>query len=280
MRLALCNETFADRSLAEGFRLTADIGYTGVELAPFTLRAPGAPPTGELTDVRTLDAATRRDIRSAAEIAGLEVVGLHWLLAKTTGFHLTTASAPVRAATAEYLAALADLCADLGGQILVLGSPQQRSREPQVSAERAIEHATEVLRAAMPTYERRGVVLALEPLGPAETDFLNTAAEAVELAQRVASPACRLHLDMKAMAAEPASMPEIIHAQREHVAHFHANDPNLLGPGMGDVAVPPVVKALRDIDYQGWVSVEVFRYEPTREAIARTSFANLQAAIG
>lgn len=278
MKFAICNETFVDRPLADGFRLAAEIGYTGVELAPFTLADPAAPGGRELTDVRQLTARERARIRTDAESAGLEVVGLHWLLAKTEGLYLTSPDPTVQFATAEYLGVLVDLCHDVGGEVMVLGSPQQRNLLPGVTLEQATDIAARVLSALAPVCEDRGVTLALEPLGPSEGDFLTTAAEAIALVERIDSPAVRLHLDVKAMASEPTPIVDVIRNSRAHTAHFHANDPNLLGPGMGEVDFPPVIKALRETGYDGWVSVEVFRYEPSGEAIARESFANLTAA--
>ena len=117
------------------------LGYTGVEFAPFTL----APPTDNF-DVRNVPAARRAEAKRQAADAGLEVVGLHWLLAKTSGFHLTSPDAAVRQATAEYLKALAELCGELGGKIMVLGSPQQRKLLPGVAYNDAEDYAAEVLR--------------------------------------------------------------------------------------------------------------------------------------
>ncbi|MEM6320226.1 MAG: TIM barrel protein, partial [Bacteroidota bacterium] len=131
MRFAICNEVFADRPLAEGFALARRLGYEGVEIAPFTLSdSLGA--DAELRDARRLSADARRATRDAAADAGLEVVGLHWLLAKTDGFYLTSPDEAIRRRTADYVVALAELAADLGGRVLVLGSPGQRNLLPGV----------------------------------------------------------------------------------------------------------------------------------------------------
>lgn len=278
MRLAICNETFGELSLEDGFHLAANIGYTGIELAPFTL-GDGLCGENPLADVRELSTERRKSIKAQVDAAGLEVVGLHWLFAKTDSFHLTSADSAIRKSTGEYLLALGKLCGELGGSILVLGSPQQRNLPTGMTHEQGAEHAAEVIRSVTPWLEDHNIRLALEPLGPAEGNFLNTAASAVDLIMRVDSPACQLHLDVKAMASESTPIPEIIRANAETVCHFHANDPNLLGPGMGEVELQPTMDALEDIRYKGWVSVEVFKYEPSGESIARTSYDNLQQAL-
>lgn len=271
MRFALCNETFGDVPLAEACALTRQTGYTGIEIAPFTLGE------GEvLTDVRQLDTAARERHRQVLEESGLEVVGLHWILAKTEGFHLTSPDPEVRRQTSRYLAYLAQLCRDLGGSLMVLGSPLQRSLLPGVSYNEAETFAAEVLRGAMPTCGEQGVTIALEPLGPAETDFLNTAESAIRLAEMVDSPFCKLHLDVKAMSTEEKPIDQVIRDSREATVHFHANDPNLLGPGMGEVDFHPIFAALKQTAYSGWVSVEVFKYEPSPLEIARASLEYMQ----
>jgi sugar phosphate isomerase/epimerase len=265
-KYAVCNELFAGWPFDKAFAFAAKCGYTGVEIAPFTIA----------TYAAQISAGRRIEVRQLARRAGLEVVGLHWLLAQTEGFHLTSADAAVRRKTAKYLGELAHLCADLGGRIMVLGSPQQRSLAPGMSKEQGMKYAAEVLRAAAPTLEKTGVVLALEPLAPAETNFLMSAAEGAELAAMVASPACRLHLDCKAMSAEKTPIPELIHKYRKLFVHFHANDANRQGPGFGKLDFVPIMKALAEIDYRGWVSIEPLDYTPGAERLARESIDYLR----
>ncbi len=261
MKYAICNETFQDWPFEKAFAYAREVGYTGIEIAPFTLAS-------SATEV---SAAQRETVKQQIKDAGLECVGLHWLLAKTEGFYLTTPDEAVRQRTGDYLKELAKLCRDLDGSIMVLGSPQQRNLLEGVSHGQGMAFAAEAIKSAMPVLEDCGVTLALEPLGKAEGDFLNTAASGIELAQLVDSPNCRLHLDVKAMSDEDKPIADIIRESKDWTAHFHANDPNLLGPGMGDVEFDTIFAALKETGYNGWTSVEVFRYEPGIETICEES---------
>jgi len=269
MKFAICNETFLDWPFDKAFAFARECGYTGIEIAPFTIE----------NDVRRISASKRQEVRREAETAGLEVVGLHWLLAKTEGLHLTSADADIRRATSDYVAELARLCRDLGGRVLVFGSPQQRNIAEGITAQQAFDFAAEVIQAALPELEKQDVILAVEPLGPAEGNFLNTAAEAVRLIERIDSPHCRLHLDCKAMSTESITIPELIRTNRAQLEHFHANDPNKLGPGFGQLDFVPIFKTLQEIHYNGWVSVEVFDYTPGVEKLARESIEYMQKCL-
>ncbi len=261
MKFAICNETFGSWPLERSVAFASECGYTGLEIAPFTL----GPTAGAISP------AMRQEIRRGVEDADLAVVGLHWLLAKTEGYHLTSPEASVRERTAKYLVELGHLCRDLGGQIMVFGSPPQRNLQEGVTQEAGGEYAREVFAAAMPALEDLEVVLALEPLAPVETNFLTTAAETVVLIEQIGSPACRLHLDVKAMASEKESAADLIRRYADELVHFHANDPNLQGPGFGDEDFVPIFEALGEIDYRGWVSVEVFDYDPGVERLVKES---------
>jgi sugar phosphate isomerase/epimerase len=269
MKFAICNETFQDWPFDKAFAFARQCGYTGIEFAPFTIHK----------NAYEIAADRRREIRRQAEDAGLEVVGLHWLLAFTEGYYLTSPEADVRGRTSQYLGELARLCRDLRGKVMVLGSPKQRNLLPGVTHDEAMAYAADVLRDAVPTLQDCGVVLAVEPLGPQEGDFLLTAESGIRLVQMVDSPCCRLHLDVKAMSSEQKPIADIIRDSAPWIEHFHANDPNRRGPGMGDVDFRPIFATLREIDYQGWVSVEVFDYAPGVESLARDSIEYMRRCL-
>ena len=269
-KYAFCNEMFGDQPFDKSWNVAREIGFTGVEIAPYTL-VPGA----KVVDVRDISKTRRMEVVKLAAAIGLEIVGLHWLLTKTVGLYLTSPDASVRKATVEYLKALVELCADINGQVMVLGSPLHRNLLPGVSYAEAELYAAEVLRAVMPTCKNLNVTIALEPLGPSEGDFLLTAESGIHLAGLVDSRFCQLHLDVKAMSSEVNPIARIIRESRDWLVHFHANDPNLLGPGMGSIAYEPIAKALEDIKYDRWISIEVFKYEPNPESIARRSMEYL-----
>lgn len=270
MKFAICQELFVDWDWERQCRFIAEVGYTGIEVAPFTL----AP---RITDVSP---ERRTTLRRQAEDHGLTIVGLHWLLAKTEGLHLTTSDTAVRRATAEYLVELGRACTDMGGEVLVFGSPQQRNVEEGLSRDRALANAAEVFRAALPALADRGVRLCMEPLTPRETNFINTCAEAMELIALVDHPNVCLHQDVKAMlGAESEPIPALVEKYAPHVGHFHVNDTNLLGPGMGETDFAPIFAALSKVKYSGWVSVEVFDYSPGAERIARVSFESMREAL-
>jgi sugar phosphate isomerase/epimerase len=266
MRYAICNETFAGWEHERICRFIAELGYTGLEIAPYTLAA-------RITD---LGAEQRRLLRRQAEAHGVTLLGLHWLLARTEGLHLTSADAATRRRTAEYLVELARCCHDLGGDILVLGSPAQRRIPTGASPAEALDYASDTLGRALPGIADQGVKLCLEPLTAQETDFINTCAEGVELLDRIAHTNFVLHLDVKAMSSEPTPVPDLIRRYALRTGHFHANDPNKRGPGFGAVDFVPIFQALADSHYGGWVSVEVFDYSPDPETIARESLAYMR----
>ena len=270
MKFAICHELYENVDWATQCRLMAEAGYTGIEVAPFTISL----------DLPSVPMSVYESMRVEAARHGLEVIGLHWMLAKTTGLYLTSPDSEVRIKTAEYLRLLARVCRALGGTVMVFGSPFQRNLLPGVTAEQAADFAVEVFRSVTDTFAEQQVVLCLEPLTPKETDFINTCDDAMEIIRRVDHPTVMLHQDVKAMlGAETESIPSLIHRHKNFCKHFHVNDTNLLGPGMGETDYHPILKALIESGYDGWVSVEVFDYKPGAQHIAVQSIEYMKRVL-
>jgi sugar phosphate isomerase/epimerase len=269
MQFGICNEIFKDWKLPDAMWFVKEAGYDAIEIAPFTI-------ANYVTDITP---AARRQIREDAARASIAISGIHWVLVQAEGMYVNHPDAAIRAHTARYFRDLVDFCADLGGRTIVVGSPKQRNVMEGVSPEQAWNWATNTFRDAVAHAGERDVTICFEPLAPSETNFINTAAEAIRFTQQLGSPHFKIILDVKAMCSETKSIPQIIRESWPHFAYFHANDRNLKGPGFGDVDFKPIAAALREVGYEGVVSVEVFKFEEGAEVIATKSIDYLKSVF-
>ena len=260
MKLLLCNEVVREMAFAAQCDFAAALGYDGLELAPFTL---GREP-------HLLGERERSALRRAAEDAGVEIVSLHWLLVTPEGLSITTPDKTTRARTVEVMRRLIDLCASLGGRVLVHGSPRQRALsegDPEGDAARGLESFA----AAAEEAERAGVTYCLEPLSPEETNFINTVEEAAALVQSIGSPAFKTMVDCRAAAlSETLPLPELLERWLPTglIGHVHLNDANKGAPGQGDTAFAPILATLARHGYDGALGVEPFVYRPDGPTVA------------
>lgn len=266
MKFGICNETFQGWKIDDVFKTCARLGYDAVEVAPFTIAK-------YVTDI---SAAERARIRDSAAQAGIEISGIHWVLVQADGMYLTSPDAATRTRTADYFCELVHFCADIGGRVIVVGSPKQRSLLPGVTPDQAWTWATDVFRPSVKVASERGVTICFEPLPAEDTNFINTAAEAVRFTQQLASPNFKVILDVRAMSWEDKPIAQVIRESKGEFAYVHANDKNLKGPGFGDVDFRPIAAALKEVGYDGTVSVEVFKYDEGAEVIATKSLEYLK----
>ena len=270
MRLALCNEVLAQLPLEQQCETAAALGYDGLEIAPFTLA--DAP--------ERLASAEIARIRSTVESFGLAVTGLHWLLVRPAGLSVTDPDAGIRARTRDVVASLVRLCAELGGSVLVHGSPKQRQIAAGESHATALARLRDFLAEVAEIAAANGVVYCIEPLGRAETSLVNTVAEAAELVRAIDRPSLRTMIDTSAAgASETQSVVELVDAWLPTglVAHIQFNDPNRRAPGQGEMRFAPIVAALRRNGYQGTVAVEPFDYVPDGPGAAAFAAGYLRA---
>ncbi len=262
-RLALCNEVIRDLPFARQCDVAAGLGYHGLEVAPFTL--------GE--DAYRMPTAERAAIRRAASDHGVAVSGLHWLLVAPAGLSITTADRAARDRTVDVMRRLVGLCADLGGTYLVHGSPAQRRldpADPAGSAERAVTAWSAVAAEA----QAAGVTYCIEPLARRETDFVNTIEEAARIVERIGSANVRTMLDTSAAGlaeAEPVDALVERWMPTGMIAHVQLNDRNRRGPGQGEDRFTPILAALKQSGYDGWLAMEPFDYVPDGPTCAARS---------
>lgn len=267
MNYALCSEVFKT-PIEETIRSIASIGFDGIEIAPFNVAE----------SIDDVPASRRAALRRLAADAGIEIVGLHWLLVSPAGLHITTPDDAVRRRSWEYVKSLARFCADIGGKVLVLGSPVQRNLVAGDALPDAMARAADGLAELVPFLSDARVRLLLEPLHPAQTSFLDSIEDAIRLARKVDHPQVGYILDTKAMSGFADGILGSIRKYGQGAGHFHANQPDGLGPGMGDFDFRPVLRALHDVHYLNWISCEPFDYRPDAETVARTALLTLREA--
>ena len=255
MKIALCNEVLAGMPLERQCEVAAALGYDGLEIAPFTLAE----------HPERIDAAEAARIRRVVESAGIVVTGLHWLLVKPSGLSLTDPDASVRSRTLEVVTRLIALCAELGGSVLVHGSPKQRAIAAGDTHATSRGRLRDFLADVAPIAEAHGVVYCIEPLSPRETALINTVAEAAEIVREIDRLSLRTMIDCSAAgASEQQTVPDLIDSWLPTglIAHIQVNDPNRRAPGQGEMRFAPIFAALKRQGYDKTVSVEPFDYVP------------------
>jgi D-psicose/D-tagatose/L-ribulose 3-epimerase len=267
--LALCNEVIAGLPFADQCRLAAALGYAGLEVAPFTLAE----------DPLTVPAAQRAGLRRIAADHGLRITGLHWLLTSPGALSITAPDATVRERTLRHMLGLVDLCADLGGVVMVHGSPAQRQLGGDPAAPARAEAC---LRPVADAAHAAGIAYCLEPLARSLTDYVNTIDEALAVIARVGSPGLVTMLDSSAAWEAEADPPEVLlsrHLPQGLLRHVHLNDVNRRAPGQGDCRFGPIARALIATGYAGTVSVEPFDYQPDGPTAAAVAAGYLRGVF-
>jgi D-psicose/D-tagatose/L-ribulose 3-epimerase len=261
-RWAICSETFPGKSFAEICDLTRRTGYTGLEIDPSNLS----------DDPGSLSASERSALKKTMVERQVEYVGLHSFLKAPKGLHLTTPDTGVRRRSWDYFDRLIDLASDLGDRpVMVLGSSRQRQAIDGTTPTDAAERLTEGLARMAPHAERRGVTILVEPLAPHLCNVINTMEEAVAIVKKIGSRSVQSMFDTHNTTAETLPLPDVIRKHFPRIRHVHLNELDGKYPGSGNFAFGPILQALRDLEYRGWLSVEVFDFQPDGETVARNA---------
>jgi D-psicose/D-tagatose/L-ribulose 3-epimerase len=262
MRHAICNEMFQGWSFADAAKFVRSLGYTGLEIAPFTLaERPSA-----------ISPAQRLEYRDILQSEGLSFVGLHWLMVSPKGLHVTTPDDALRERSWRHIRDLIDLCADLGPNgVMVFGSPVQRSTADGSTIEEATARYVDGLSSVASHAEQRGVTILVEALPSDQSNVVNTLAEAAAIVRQIGSPSIQTMFDTHNAADETEPHAALIEKYFDVIRHVHVNEMDGRHPGMGDYDFKPVLRTLERLGYQGWISLEAFDFSFGAERIARES---------
>ena len=269
-RQAMCNEAYKDWDFRESCRSIRKAGYTGIEIAPFTLAE----------DPATVTQAQRQDFRRIMEDEGLAFVGLHWLMVAPKGLHVTTPDRALRERSWGHIRNLIDLCADLGpGGVMVFGSPQQRATTGGITREEATRNYVTGLMSVTPHAEERGVTILIEALPSAQCDVIQSLDEAAGLVRDIGSPAVKTMFDTHNAVEETEAHAELVDRHFDLIRHVHVNEMDGRHCGQGDYDFKPVLATLKNRGYNGWISLEVFDFSPGADKIANESLRYLESEI-
>ncbi len=262
MRYSVCNELFGSLPLKQAARIVKHAGYSGIEFAPYTIFgdfSPGSISSGLDESKKILNGE------------GLAFTGFHWLLAKPDGLHTASPDSLMRQKTVDHLKLLADCAGELGGGVLVFGSPRQRGSSPGVNVSEATAAFKDALQEVAPAVAASGCSILVEPLSKEQTDVVNTMKEAVSLVKAIDHPAVASMFDFRNASDESESWDFLIDTHYKNIRHVHANEVDGRAPGTGDSDYLPSFRTLIAHGYQGWVSVEIFHTPPDPEKILKDS---------
>ncbi len=244
MKFSISNIALTAFDHADDFGRLVEFGLDGIEVVPSRV---WRDTWHELTTVEVFD------YRQRIENAGLGVVGLHSLFYDQPELGLFKEPA-LRVRSLDFLQHMSKVCRDLGGRTLVHGGGRQRGDLPQDEAKAETVRFFQELSARI---ESHGTCFCLEPMGPEDSDFINSAFEAMAIVEAVGNPALRTQLDAKALVENGEADRKTFEAAAPTLVHFHANEPGLgvLG-STGQVDHAALGTMLREIGYEGYVSIE------------------------
>lgn len=258
---SICNEVFEKWDFAKSCRAAKKMGYSGIEIAPFTLAE----------NVDDISAARRKELRDIIHSEGLRLAGMHWLLVTPSWLHITTGDKDVRERSWQYFRKLVDFCGDLAGSkdgnpVMVLGSPKQRGTRG-ASRDEATKHLTAGLALLGPQAGSHHVTISLEALDHSQTDVVNVLAESVAIVKQIHHPAIQTMFDFHNTPDETEPHDALVRRYYPMIKHVHINEMDGRHPGTGHYDFLPVLRVLKEKGYRRWVSLEVFDAKPGAEKI-------------
>ena len=244
MKFAVSNIALPAYDHTDDFGRLRELGFEAIEVAPSRVWR------DTWQGLTTIEVS---DYRRQIENAGLRVVGLHSLFYDRPDLGLFKEAAE-RVQSLDFLEHLSKVCRDLGGRTLIYGGGRKRGSLPEDEARaEAVGFFGELTKRV----ETHDTCFCFEPLGPDDSDFINSALDSLSIVEEVGSPALSVQLDAKALVENNEAVIDTFRAVEQLLVHFHANEPGLdiLGAS-GKVNHAALGSMLREIGYDGFISIE------------------------
>ena len=269
IKTAICNELFGEMDFQESCELVAAHEFKGIEIAPFTL----------FGDVTSISAETTIMIKNTLNNCGLEFAGLHWLFVKPEDLHITSPDKKIREWSWDHLKRLLNLSGELGGGYLTLGSPKQRMASV-ITVTEAWKYMEEGLAGVADTAAACNSTVCIEALASTDTNVINTLKESRDIINSVNRDSISSMFDFHNCGDETDSWPELIRKNKDIIKHVHLNTPEGGHPNPEDSDnYRESFSVLNDINYNAWVSLEIFTVPENPEKVLLETAAFLRKLL-
>lgn len=246
MRLGANTACLAAGGAEAAVRTIARLGYAAVEfLVTSTLMPQDAPP------------ARRHAIRSQCADLGLAVSGLNGVL-PASGHNILVDSERERRKGIDQVKRVIDLCAELGGRIVTVGSTGARNIPAGMADGVWYPRALAAYREWGDYAEPRGVRVTVEIINRYEANWGRTIAEGLAFLAAARHRNLGLTVDTFHMNIEEGRFADAIAGAGTQILHVHTADSNRQAPGTGNLGFRPLLRALHDAGYTGYLSLELF----------------------
>ncbi len=250
MRYAINNWIYGDEPLRETFARLSRYGYGGIELV-------GEPSRFQVTEVKELCEEFDLPVTSV----------LGWCIWGIPGRDLSSPDDDERRAAIRYGQECIDFAAEVGAPIVIVipaaagrtaptGNPRSEE-EWHTGYQAEWKNAVDSIGQAAAYAAGRGVVLALEPINRYETFLVANLEQGLRFLSEVGADNLKLNLDTFHMNIEEKNLAETILRSGDLLVNMHVSDSNRQAPGRGHMDYAALLKALKQVDFQG-----AFVFEP------------------
>ena len=246
--------------LADAFEQASALGFDAIEIFP---------PSANAIDIAEVQGLLDRHLLRVAAVG----TGGGWVIHKWT---LTHADVANREKAREFIRAIIDVAGGFGAPAII-GSMQGRWKV--VTRDQALAWLGEALEDLGEHAATHRVPLLYEPLNRYETNLFNRLGDTAEFLGTLKTRNVRILADLFHMNIEEADLAASLRVAGPLIGHVHFADSNRRAIGFGHTAVPPVVAALRDIGYAGYLSAEILPL-PDSAAAARQTINSYRRAVG